>query len=85
MFAPIEEEAQFWDTHDSGDFGDEFEAVKVEVAKPLGHLFLLRLDAELLTRLHVAARQSGVDLSTYAAGLLRDGLERAAADPEAEA
>lgn len=76
VFDSVEEEAHFWDTHDSGEFEDEFEPVEVEDANPLGHVFLLRLDVELLGRLQAGARQAGVDLSTYERSLLRDGLER---------
>ncbi|MBA2278043.1 MAG: hypothetical protein H0W06_09805 [Chloroflexia bacterium] len=80
MFDSLEEEARFWDTHDSGEFGAEFEPVDVEFANPLGHVFLLRLDADLLSRLHSAARQSDVDVSTFARGLLSKGLEEGSSE-----
>jgi len=31
----IEEEAEFWDTHDTEEFADEFEPVEVKFARPL--------------------------------------------------
>ena len=31
-FASLEEEAEFWDTHDSTEFEDEWEPVDLEVA-----------------------------------------------------
>jgi hypothetical protein len=34
-FASIEEEAVFWDTHDTTEFEDEFEEVEVVFADPL--------------------------------------------------
>lgn len=31
----LEEEAEFWDTHDLTEFEDEFEPVEFAIAKPL--------------------------------------------------
>lgn len=35
IFKSIEEEAEFWDTHDTEEFADEFEPVEVKFARPL--------------------------------------------------
>lgn len=32
-----EEEAEFWDTHDTEEFTDEFEPINVKFAYPLKH------------------------------------------------
>lgn len=36
-FKSIEEEAEFWDTHDTEEFAEEFEAVEVTFSRPLKH------------------------------------------------
>lgn len=50
-FKNEEEEAKFWDTHSVTDFLDEFKPVKphtITFAKPLKHLFVVRLDRQQL-------------------------------------
>ncbi len=42
-FKSIEEEADFWDTHDSEECADEFEKVDVEFAYPLRHRWMLTI------------------------------------------
>jgi len=42
----IEEEAEFWDTHDTEEFPDEFEKVEVKFACPLQHKWLLVIEFE---------------------------------------
>ena len=48
-FQSIAEEAAIWNTHDTADFEDEFKVVKMRVAKPLEHIFSVRLDSKTLT------------------------------------
>ena len=38
-FSSIEEEAEFWDTHDTTEFEDEFKPVQVRFAKNLSEGF----------------------------------------------
>ena len=40
----IEEEAEFWDTHDTEEFADEFEPVEVKFARPLRHKWILTIN-----------------------------------------
>ena len=47
-FHSIQEEAEFWDTHDTTDFEDEFKPVKVRFAKNLSEGITIRLDPETL-------------------------------------
>ena len=42
-FKSIEEEANFWDTHDSEEYTDEFEKVDVEFAYPLSQRWILTI------------------------------------------
>jgi predicted DNA binding CopG/RHH family protein len=61
-FADDQEEAGFWDTHDSTDYLDETEPVDVEFvdARPPKTQISLRIDAETVHRLKVVARRKGV-------------------------
>lgn len=45
-FTNIEEEAQFWDTHDTTEFEDEFRPVQVRFAKNLSKGLKVRFDPE---------------------------------------
>lgn len=74
-FKSLEEEAEFWDTHDTTEFEDEFEEVKIEVARPLIHTLAVRLDANTIGRLGAVARKKGVGLSTLARMWLLERLE----------
>jgi hypothetical protein len=70
------EEAEFWDTHDSTQFEDEFEEVKIRVARPLGHILAVRLDATTLDKLAAVGRKKGIGPSTLARMWLLERLER---------
>lgn len=77
-FRNIEEEAAFWDTHDTSDFSDEFTPVDVEVTNGLAEKLTLRLDRadrEALTRF---ARKKGVGPSTLVRMWIKEHLEQEA-------
>jgi hypothetical protein len=78
-FATLEEEAEFWDTHDSAEFEDEWEPVEFEVARPLMHQFSVRLEGPVFHRLVAIAKRRGVPTSTLAAELIREAIERSVA------
>jgi len=65
-FASIEEEAAFWDTHDTTDFEDEFKPVKVHFAKNLSEGISIRLDPETLEQLRTEAHEKGIGPTTLA-------------------
>ncbi len=77
-FASIEEEAEFWDTHDLREFEDEFEPVKFEIAKPLRSAWMLsiRLDKETFDALREIAKPKGLGASTLARMWILEELER---------
>ena len=52
-FESEQEEAEFWDTHDSTDFVDDTEAVVVKLvdARPRKRLISLRIDADTIEML----------------------------------
>lgn len=65
-FRSIEEEAEFWDTHDSTEFEDEFEdlpGVKFVRARPKKAVSV-RLDEATMSALTREARAKGIGPST---------------------
>jgi hypothetical protein len=74
-FASVEEEAAFWDTHDTTDFEDEWEPVELDVSPTLGHILSIRVDREEYRRLGAAAKARGVGVVTLARLLVLEGLE----------
>ena len=75
-FRSLAEEAEFWDTHDSTEFEDEFKEVKIRVARPLVHVLAVRLDAKTIDQLAAVGRKKGVGPSTLARMWLLERLER---------
>lgn len=65
-FKSLEEEAEFWDTHDTTDYEDEFRPVRVRFAKNLSQPISIRLDSETLTELRFRAREMGIGPTTLA-------------------
>ena len=74
-FASREEEAEFWDTHDTTDFEDKFKPVQVSVAKKLDARITIDLDHEAWHKLLSAAREKGVSPFTLAQTWIRERLE----------
>lgn len=68
-FASREEMAEWFDTHDAGDYLDEFKLIdrkQVRVAKNLSTNITVRLSPDLLDQLRRKADQKGVGPSTLA-------------------
>jgi predicted DNA binding CopG/RHH family protein len=63
-FKNIEEEAEFWDTHDTTDFEEEFRPAKVRFAKNLSHGLTIRLDPKTLEKLRREANEKGIGPTT---------------------
>ncbi|MDP3973988.1 MAG: CopG family antitoxin [Candidatus Daviesbacteria bacterium] len=63
-FKSYEEEATWWDTHDTTEFEDEFKPVKLEFAKPLEHILGVRMDGKTLTQLTELGSEMGIGPST---------------------
>jgi len=74
-FKNRDEEAEFWATHSPLDYG-EWEEVKLEVARPLGHILAVRLDAKTIGQLGRLGRKKGLGASTLARMWLLERLER---------
>lgn len=65
-FSSREEEAAFWDTHDTTDYEDEFTPVKARFAKNLSQPLTIRLDPETLAELREQAHEKGIGPTTLA-------------------
>jgi len=63
-FESYEEEADFWDTHDSTEF--EWEPVEVKVSRPLKVTFAIRLDPQTVEKLREVAASMGLGPTTLA-------------------
>lgn len=64
-FNTIEEEAAFWDTHDTTEFEDEFIPVTVRFAKNLSEGFKVRFDPETADEIRMYAHKEGVGPTTF--------------------
>lgn len=80
-FRSYQEEADFWDTHDTTDFEDEFLPVQVRVAKDLSEGLTVRLDPTTLAELRERAEDKGIGPTTLVRMWILEHLreERAAA------
>lgn len=63
-FSSREEEAEFWDTHSTADYEDEFKPVQARVAKNLSHGLTIRLDPETHEEVRVLAQDKGMGPTT---------------------
>lgn len=75
-FQNIEEEAAFWDTHDTAEFSSEFTEVDVDVSQNLEEKLTLRLDRADKEALARYARKKGIGPSTLVRMWIREHLER---------
>lgn len=75
-FQTLEEEARFWDMHDTTEFEDDFELVDVTFARTLLRRGLtVPLDAEVVERLFRLAREKETEPSTLAQTWILDRLQ----------
>jgi hypothetical protein len=70
-FASVQEEAEWWDTHDITDYLDELKPVEVRFAKNLSGQVLsrgitIRFDDESLAELRRRAQEKGIGPTTLA-------------------
>ena len=65
-FASVQEEALFWDTHNSTEFLDDTESADVAFvdARPAKKLITLRLDPGAIKRLKEIAQRKGLGYQT---------------------
>jgi hypothetical protein len=72
-FASYEEAAEFWDTHDTTDYPDNFRTVDV-VAEFKGRYHEIEIEDDVAQALQVRAQQKGVSVSRIASDMLRRQL-----------
>ncbi len=65
-FANYAEEAEFWDSHDIGDYWDETKPAEVKFSHNLSENLTVRLSPEALSILRRQADQMGIGPSTLA-------------------
>lgn len=73
-FRTIEEAAEFWDTHDSTEFEDEFETVHDLRFVPAGPktLYTVELDDKTIAKLELRAQEEGVAAAVLAGVWIRE-------------
>jgi len=64
MFKTIQEEAEFWDTHDTTDFEDEFKPVKVSYKPKMEQGITVRFPIDDLQKLRAIANRKRVGVTT---------------------
>ena len=65
-FSSLEEEAEFWDTHDTTDFEEEFRPIEARFSKNLTQGITIRLDPETLKDMRLRAKAKGLGPTTLA-------------------
>lgn len=76
-FESYEATADFWDTHDTSDYLDEFRTVEVNSELRARH-FEVEIDENVAKALQLQAKEKGVGISDLASTLLRQQLGMAA-------
>ena len=75
-FSSIEEEAAFWDAHDTTEFEDDFKPLKVRFAKELSTGLTVHLDAETVEKLRAEAQKKGIGPTTLARMWIQERLQQ---------
>jgi len=69
-FNSYEEAAEFWDTHDTADYPDQFEVIAVE-AKFKRRRYEVEIDEDVIKLLRQRAQKLGVSVSYLTNDMLR--------------
>lgn len=77
-FASYQEEADWWDTHDTGEdeIQAEFRPITVHFTRPLTEAFKVRFDAETVQQLRERAQAKGIGPTTLIRMLVLEQLQR---------
>lgn len=76
-FASYEEAAEFWDTHDTTDYAENFETIAVTAELKQRH-FEIEVDEDLMAVLHAQAQERGIGVNRLVSEMLREQLRLAA-------
>ena len=81
-FSSYEEEANFWDTHDTASLLYKKNLARIQFAKPLKHLISFRIDLHLLNGIQTVASRKHIPYQTlihsWLAEKLRDEFRKSA-------
>ena len=75
-FKTIEEEAEFWDTHDLTDYWDEFKPIKAQFADKLFDRVTIPVDADTLVQLDALAREEELNATALVRRWVLERLEQ---------
>ena len=82
-FDSYQEEAEFWDTHSTTEFEDEWEPVDWEISEVRCRFFLhAEVDLATLRRLQELARAQGLKADELAGRWVQEGFARSLADAD---
>ena len=74
-FKNLKEEREFWDSHDSTDFLNDFTPTKdVVFVRPKKEVISLRLEPKIVKKLREMADKEGLPPTTYARMLIIKGI-----------
>lgn len=79
-FKSIQEEAEFWDTHDFTDFTDFSKSGRITVSPNLTSVLTIRIDGDDFDQLVERAQELGTGASTLARMWIRERLRQEAGD-----
>lgn len=75
-FKSLKEEREFWDTHDSTGYHDDFKVTKnVIFVRPKKEVISLRLEPKVINKLKELANKEGLPPTTYARMLIVKGIQ----------
>ena len=75
-FKSLKEEREFWDTHDSTDYHDDFKTTKdVVFVRPKKEVISLRLGSKFIRKLRELADKEGLPPTTYARMLIVKSIQ----------
>lgn len=75
QFRTDQEEAEFWDTHDTTDHDNEWQPVEVRFAERIEHGMMVYFDGPTLDRLLAYAEAKGIDPGRLGGTWIADRLE----------
>ena len=73
-FKSCEEMGGFWDTHSLADYWDQTEPAEFEIPNQVRRCYIIRIDRDLLNRVHRVARVRGVRTESLVNLLLEQRL-----------
>jgi predicted DNA binding CopG/RHH family protein len=75
-FKSLKEEREFWDTHNSTDYHNDFKTTKnVVFVRPKKEVISLRLESKFIRRLRELADKEGLPPTTYARMLIVKSIQ----------